>query len=197
MAAGVLSPLTGSVLILRAVETAHVIGAAVFAVGLSLALGASALFHRIPWRGAAYRVMQRIDHSMIFVLIAATYTPFLLEAFTGGMRYLVLGVIWSAAMACIMIKNIARDLGRGTQTAMYLVMGWIAVALLPLLLPVIGWTTVALVAAGGLLYTVGAVVYALRRPNPLPRFFGFHEVFHTFVVAAAVLHYIAVWHITG
>jgi hemolysin III len=141
--------------------------------------------------------MQRIDHSMIFVLVAATYTPFLLEAFDGWQRVATVGGIWIAAGTCILLRNVARDLGRGAMTAMYLGLGWLAVAFLPLFVPLLGFELVVLIAAGGLLYTVGAVVYATRRPNPLPRYFGFHEVFHTFVIAAATIHYVAVWQLTG
>lgn len=195
--AGIASPITGSILVIRAVEAAHIAGAMVFAIGLSLALGASALFHRVRWSPRAGRVMQRIDHSMIFVLVAATYTPFLLEAFDGWQRIATVAGIWGAALTCILLRNVARDLGRGAMTAMYLGLGWLAVAFLPLFVPLLGFELVVLIAAGGLLYTVGAVVYATRRPNPLPRYFGFHEVFHTFVIAAATLHYVAVWQLTG
>jgi hemolysin III len=152
--------------------------------------GASALYHRINWTSlSTRRWMRRLDHSMIFVLIAGTYTPFALLVLHGTLATVILIVIWAGAAAGIVLKLCWIDAPKWLIAVIYVALGWVAVAAFPDMLDRLGVTPTALVASGGVLYTVGAVVYALRRPDPAPQVFGYHEVFHALVIAAAALQY--------
>jgi hemolysin III len=150
----------------------------------------------VNWaRQRAYRWMRRLDHAMIFVLIAGTYTPFGLLVLEGGIATAVLIAVWSGALAGIILQLAWVDAPPWLSAIVYVVLGWVALAAFPELIAGIGVLPTLLVAAGGLLYTVGAVVYALRRPDPVPTVFGFHEIFHALVIVAAALQYavIAFW----
>ena len=136
--------------------------------------------------------MARLDHSMIFVLIAGTYTPFTLLLLHGWLRWTMFGVIWGAAGLGILLRNVLRQPPRWVFVTIYLALGWAAVAVMPQILEEGGVAVLVLMAAGGLFYTVGAVVYARKRPDPSPRWFGFHEIFHACTLAAFATHYIAV-----
>src|SRR5262245_6767943 len=136
--------------------------------------------------------MGRLDHSMISVLIAGTFTPFGVLAVSGTVAVLLLSVVWSGALASIVLHVLWIDAPKWLSTGVYLAMGWVGVAAVPDLVSHAGWTTAGLLVLGGLLYSAGAVVYALRRPNPAPGVFGYHEVFHALVVVAAGVHYAAV-----
>jgi hemolysin III len=136
--------------------------------------------------------MQRLDHSMIFILIAGTYTPFALLLLEGTARWVVFGVVWGGAVAGVVLRNAVRRPARWLFTGLYLLLGWVALGVIPQLRETGGLPVVVLLLVGGLFYSLGAVVYALRRPNPSPHWFGFHEVFHAFTLAAFVTHYIAV-----
>jgi hemolysin III len=167
-------------------------GALVYASSLALMLGLSALYHRVPWRSPRMRAWaRRLDHCGIFLLIAGTYTPFALLVFDGGLATLLLVLVWVGAAAGIALNVAWIDAPRWLGAAVYLALGWIGVAALPQLFgDGVAWGTLAIV--GGGLYSLGAVTYALQRPDPWPNVFGFHEVFHVLVVAAAVTQYIAV-----
>jgi hemolysin III len=136
--------------------------------------------------------MARLDHSMIFVLIAGSYTPFALLLLHGAMQWVVLGVVWGGAATGIVLRNAVRRPPRWLFVGLYLALGWIAVGLMPDVLRRGGVAVLVLLAVGGLFYTAGAVIYALRRPNPSPRWFGFHEVFHACTLLAFITHYVAV-----
>jgi hemolysin III len=136
--------------------------------------------------------MKRLDHSMIFVLIAGTYTPFALLLLEGAARWTVFGLVWGGALAGVVLRNAIRRPARWLFVGIYLLLGWVALGVLPQLHDAGGMTVVVLLLVGGLFYSLGAVVYALRRPNPSPRWFGFHEVFHAFTLAAFATHYVAV-----
>ena len=166
---------------------------AVYAVTVSLLFGTSALYHRIAWTPTWRAVMARIDHSMIFVFIAGTYTPFAVLALPSTAGRVVLIVVWVGAVAGVMLKAAWLSAPRGLSVPLYLALGWVAVFVLPDLLWFGGVAALVLLLVGGLLYTAGAVVYAVRRPDPVPHVFGFHEVFHLCTVVAATCHYIAVW----
>jgi len=144
---------------------------------------------------AASVAMRRADHAMIFVLIAGTYTPFALLVMEGPLATAILVAVWSGAAAGIILQLAWIDASRWLSVVVYMVLGWVALATVPDLLEGIGLTATLLLATGGLLYTVGALVYALRRPDPAPTVFGYHEIFHALVVAAAALQYavIAFW----
>ncbi len=170
-------------------RSGHVAAAAIYAGAVSALFGTSALYHRVTWRPRARRWMRRLDHSMIFVLIAGTYTPVALLALTGSLGRVVLIVIWAGAAAGIVFKLAWIDAPKWLFAAVYLALGWVAVVTVGQLPGAIGWLGLAGLATGGLLYTAGAIIYARGRPNPLPGVFGYHEVFHALVIAAAALHY--------
>ena len=136
--------------------------------------------------------MRRLDHSMIFVLIAGSYTPFALLALHGRLATAILIAVWGGALAGVVFKLIWIDAPKWLVAITYVVLGWVAVAAFPQLLDRIGVTATAMVAAGGVLYTLGAVVYARKRPDPVPTVFGYHEVFHLLVIVAAALQYAVV-----
>jgi hemolysin III len=166
------------------------LAAAVYALSVAALFGTSALYHRITWVSrAARRWMKRLDHSMIFFLIAGTYTPFALLVLDGALATVILVVVWSGALAGILMKLVWIDAPKALVAILYLALGWVAVAAFPTMLDELGITGTALVAVGGLLYTVGALVYAFQRPNPAPAVFGYHEVFHALVILAAALQY--------
>jgi hemolysin III len=184
------SLLTGAVLVIAAPSGRATFAAAVYAVSVAALFGTSALYHRITWPSqAARRWMRRLDHSMIFMLIAGTYTPFALLVLDGTLATVILALVWGGAAAGILLKLVWIDAPKPLIAAVYVILGWVAVAAFPDLIDEIGIGGVAMVAAGGVLYTLGAVVYALKRPDPVPAVFGYHEVFHALVIAAAALQY--------
>lgn len=167
-------------------------GAAVFAACVAAMLGVSALYHRVIWPPGPRRWMRRLDHAAIFLLIAGTYTPFALLALAGAWRAAVLAVVWSGTAIAIVLKVAWVDGPRWLAAVIAVVLGWIGIVVLPQLHRHIGAAGLALLAAGGILYTAGAIVYARRRPDPAPSVFGYHELFHALVVAAAACQYVAV-----
>jgi hemolysin III len=136
--------------------------------------------------------MRRLDHSMIFFLIAGTYTPFALLALHGTLATAILVAVWAGALAGIVLNLAWIDAPKWLTAVVYVALGWIAVVTFPQLISEIGLTATGMVVAGGILYTVGAFVYALRRPDPVPAVFGYHEIFHLLVIAAAALQYAAI-----
>ena len=183
----------GAALVVAAPAGQPRLAAAVYAVSVAALFGTSALYHRITWASqAARRWMRRLDHSMIFFLIAGTYTPFALLVLDGDLATVILVVVWAGALAGIFMKLLWIDAPKALVAILYLALGWVAVAAFPSMLDELGITGTALVVAGGLLYTAGALVYAFQRPNPAPTVFGYHEVFHALVIAAAALQYAAV-----
>jgi len=187
------SLLTGCVLVATAPGGRATVAAAIYAVSVAGLFGASALYHRITWASAAARRwMRRLDHSMIFVLIAGTYTPFALLALKGTLATAILVAVWAGAAAGVVMKLVWIDAPKWVVALTYVLLGWVAVAAFPQLYDAVGLTGITMVAGGGLLYTAGAVVYALRRPDPVPTVFGYHEVFHVLVIVAAALQYAVV-----
>jgi hemolysin III len=191
-AAFAVSLVTGTVLVCLADGARARTAAVVYAVSVALLFGTSAAFHRGSWVGRSHTVMQRLDHSMIFILIAGTYTPFALLLLEDALRWVMFGLVWGGALAGVVLRNTVRRPARWLFTALYLLLGWVALAFMPQLFNSGGLPVVALLLLGGVFYSLGAVVYALRRPNPSPHWFGFHEVFHAFTLLAFVTHYIAV-----
>ena len=164
----------------------------VYAVALDAMFGASALYHRFPWRSASARLRaRRLDHAMIFVFIAGTYTAFALVAFGGNARIVGLVTVWLGAVLGIGLNLVWIDAPRWLTAVAYLGVGWVGLILIPQLFPALGAAAAALVIIGGALYSVGALTYATAWPNPFPSTFGFHEIFHLLVVAAAVTQFIA------
>jgi hemolysin III len=186
----VCSLVTGTLLVALAPTDKAMVAAAIYAVSVAALFGTSALYHRITWASLkARRWMRRLDHSMIFLLIAGTYTPFAVLVLDGTLATVILVLVWAGALGGIVLKLIWIDAPKPLVAAIYVVLGWVAVVAFPALLDELGPVGTALVAAGGLLYTAGAVVYAFRRPDPIPAVFGYHEVFHALVIAAAALQY--------
>jgi hemolysin III len=155
--------------------------------------GTSALYHRRIWSERGYQIMRRADHSMIFLFIAGTYTPFCVLLLDPRMATLMLALIWGGALGGVALKSIWPHLPRWAGAPLYLALGWVAVAILPDILHTGGVAALALLAAGGVVYSVGAVFYALRRPNPWPTVFGHHEFFHACTLVAALCHHVAVY----
>lgn len=168
------------------------LAAAVYAVTSGLLFGISATYHRGALSPRLEEVLHRLDHANIYLIIAGTYTPFALLALDGPARPVVLAVIWAGAVAGVLFRVLWTSAPRWLSTALYIALGWTAVFVLPQLVAGAGVVAVLLVLAGGLLYTAGGVVYGLRRPDPSPRWFGFHEVFHALTVAAYLVQYVAV-----
>ena len=163
--------------------------AIVYALALSALLGTSALYHRANWRPAARRWMRLLDHSMIFVLIAGTYTPIALLSLHGTLARVILIVLWAGAAGGVVFKLAWIDAPKWLLATAYVALGLVSAAVFGELPAAIGWLAVSGLIAGGALYIAGAVVYASGHPNPWPRVFGFHEVFHVLVIVAAALHY--------
>jgi hemolysin III len=169
------------------------LAAIIYAISMAAMFGASALYHRVDWKSlAARRWMRRLDHSMIYLLIAGTYTPFALLVLDGALANTVLIAIWAGAALGIGLELLWPDTPKWLTATVYVALGWVAVIAFPELASELGVLGMSLVAGGGLLYTAGAVVYALRRPDPAPAVFGYHEIFHVLVIAAAVLQFVAV-----
>jgi hemolysin III len=183
----------GAALIILAETPRATLAVAIYAVSLSALFGTSALYHRVNWsRPQVRQWMRRLDHSMIFFLIAGTYTPFALLVLEGTLAMTILAVVWVGAVAGAIVEMIWIDHPKWASALIYLALGWVAVATFPKLWSEMGPAGTLLVAIGGLLYTAGAVVYAVQRPNPSPAVFGYHEVFHLFVIAAAMVQYAAI-----
>jgi hemolysin III len=187
------SLITGAALVIAAPAGEATLACAIYALSVAALFGASALYHRIDWASVnARRWMRRLDHSMIFLLIAGTYTPFALLALDGTIGTVILVAVWTGAVAGIVLKLCWIDAPKWFVALVYVLLGWVAVAAFPDLIDELGITATAMVGAGGVLYTIGAVVYAAKRPDPVPTVFGYHEVFHALVIAAAALQYAVV-----
>jgi hemolysin III len=182
----------GAALVAAARGAQATVAVAVYALSLCAMFGASALYHRVDWPPRTRRWMRRLDHSMIFVLIAGTYTPFMAVVLGGDLGLTMLLVVWGGALAGVVLTLVWPDAPRWLVVGVCIALGWIAVGALPEVVERVGATAVVLLGAGGLLYTAGAVVYAVRRPDPAPAVFGYHEIFHVFVIAAALAHFLAV-----
>ena len=167
------------------------VAALIYGVGLIALFSVSALYHRWPGDPRWKPWLRRMDHSTIFVFIAASYTPVGLLVLDGTVQIVVLVSVWAGALAGIVMSVAWISAPRWLQALTYLLVGWVAVLALPQLAERVGVAPLVLLAVGGGLYTLGAVVYAIRRPDLWPRTFGFHEVFHTLVIAAAVVHFVA------
>ena len=187
-----LAPLAGLVLLARSQGRAS--GAVVvYAVALSLLYGVSAAYHRGRWSPERRRLMKRLDHGTIFLMIAGTYTPVCAVALGDGGDWALLSTVWALAAVGFVLALVGVVERPGVGHVFYLGLGWLGVLSLPDIAEAVGAGGVALLLAGGLLYTVGAFVLAARWPNPFPSTFGYHEVWHAMVVVASGLHYALVY----
>jgi hemolysin III len=194
--AAVISLVTGVTLItVAAILGSHNAGwsTGVYGATVSLLFGTSALYHRRGWSAQAHQLMKRLDHSMIFVFIAGTYTPFAALTLPRTSSIAVLVVVWTGAAFGVILQTSWPDAPRWLSVPLYGALGWVAVFVIPELLHNYGVAAFVLVAAGGVVYTIGALAYAFKRPNPFPGTFGYHEVFHACTLVAATFHYIAIW----
>ena len=190
----------GIALVISAPPGRATFAALVYALSVVTLFATSATYHRVNWRRPnARRWMRRLDHSAIFLLIAGSYTPFALLALDGTLADVILVIVWSGALGGILLKILWIDAPDWVVALIYVGLGWVAVAAAPGMVSAIGITASSMVGVGGVLYTIGAVVYARRRPDPVPTVFGYHEVFHVLVIVAAALQYavIAFWVLPG
>jgi hemolysin III len=173
--------------------TAPVISTAIYSLTVCGLFGISALYHRRVWSERGYQTMRRLDHAMIFIFIAGTYTPFCVLLLPPSSARWLLGLVWLGALAGATVSLIWPHAPRWVSAPMYIALGWVAVAVLPDILHTGGVTAMVLLLAGGAAYSVGAVFYALRRPNPWPTVFGHHEFFHACTLVAAICHHVAIY----
>jgi len=167
-------------------------GAAVFGVAIAVMFGISALVHARRWGPHAMEVLFRLDHTGIYLAIAGTATPVALLAMDGWAQAVVLWGVWGVATVGTIVEWLPFRTPRGLAHGLYLGMGWVTVPFLPVVVSGAGWTIAGLLMAGGVVYTVGAVIVAIQRPDPSPRIFGYHEIWHVLVIVAVALHYVMV-----
>jgi hemolysin III len=179
----------GLYLVFVAQHTSARVAAAIYGASVLLGFGTSAAYHRLARSERAQRIMQRMDHSMIYVLIAGSYTPVCLLAMPTAWGITMLCVVWTGALIGVFLKQFAFDRFRAVQYALYPILGWAAVISMPVLITGLSVTELLLLVAGGVIYTVGIPVLVRERPNPWPRTFGYHEVWHTCTVLAAMCHF--------
>ena len=182
----------GIVLVALAGTTEARVASAIFAISAALLFGTSAMFHRGNWSPRVHRFLRRMDHSNIFLIIAGTYTPFAALLLPSSEGRTLLWIVWVGALAGVAFRVFWVGAPRWLYTPIYVALGWVAVFYLPDFARGGGAAVVALILVGGVFYSVGALIYGLKRPDPSPRWFGFHEVFHSLTVAAFIVHYIAV-----
>jgi hemolysin III len=178
----------GVALILSADGTRSLVAALIFASCVALMFGASALYHRPTWTPRARSWLARLDHAGIYLLIAGTYTPFGLLVLSRGWAIPLLTIVWTGAIAAILLKLFWVEAPKWLSAVLGISLGWVAVIALPELLK-LDFAALVLLLLGGLLYTVGAIVYAFKRPDPVPHVFGYHELFHVLVIAAVGCQY--------
>jgi hemolysin III len=183
---------SGTLLVLLATTIKAVVAAAIYAASVSALFGVSALYHRVTWTTAARRRMRRLDRALIVLLIGGTYTQVGVVVVRGGVAGVVLAVVWGGAVAGIVLELAWTTAPRWLGGTVYLALGWVAVVAMPQLFARLGMTGGLLIVAGGLIYSAGAAVYALRRPDPVPGVFGYHEVFHLLVIAGVAAHLLAI-----
>jgi hemolysin III len=186
----------GIVLVAMAPTERARISTAIFAATASLLFGVSALYHRFSWSPRMHGLLKRLDHANIFLIIAGTYTPFAVLLLPFGPARTLLTIVWGGALAGVAFRVLWVGAPRWLYVPVYVALGWVAVAFAPQFIASASggvWVAVVvLVAVGGLLYTAGGIVYGVKRPDPSPRWFGFHELFHALTVAAFIAHYIGV-----
>ncbi|MBN2622128.1 MAG: hemolysin III family protein [Acidimicrobiales bacterium] len=188
-----LSLVTGAVLLLAVADDATERRASlVYTLATAVLFGVSALYHRGRWDDRTRARLRRLDHSNIFLMIAGTYTPLTVALLSGTTQRTVLTVVWVGALAGIVFRVAWLTAPAWLYTPFYVALGWVAVAVLPDLARAGGTAVIALVVAGGLAYSAGGVVYALRRPDPMPAVFGYHEIFHAGTIVGFACHYLAV-----
>ncbi|MCB4205017.1 hemolysin III family protein [Deferribacterales bacterium Es71-Z0220] len=174
----------------------HIVSYSIFGISMILLYFSSGIYHFLPSKTDIKKLFKKLDHIMIFFLIAGTYTPFCLITLKGVLGWSIFGIIWSVALAGLFFKIFCLNAPRILYTAIYVVMGWIIIFAIKPIYNNLSLNGFMWLAAGGLFYTVGAVIYALKRPNPVPGMFGFHEIWHIFVILGTSAHYISIYFYT-
>lgn len=187
-----LALVAGIVLVVLSPTTATRVGSSIFAASALILFSVSATMHRGTWSRRVGLILRRLDHSSIFLLIAGSYTPFTLLLIDGSARIVLLCMAWGGALLGIAFRVLWTDAPRWLYTPIYIALGWASIFFADDFLHAGAPVAVALLAAGGLIYTLGGVVYGFRRPNPFPSWFGFHEVFHSLTIAAFATHYVGI-----
>jgi hemolysin III len=182
----------GVALVMAARGTAPRVAAVIYALSLAGLYGTSAAYHRLPWSLRGRRWMKRLDHSMIFLLIAGTYTPFALLVMHGAWRVSILAVVWGLAAVGVILKMVHIDGLHALGGALYICLGWLAILAAPQIIRGLSGVGIGLLLTGGILYTTGALVLNRHKPDPDPAVFGYHEVWHSFVVGASACHYVLI-----
>jgi hemolysin III len=187
--------LVGSILlVIRAWGSAAAMtGALIFGLALLVMYTVSSLYHSIPWSKDWKGRLQRIDHSMIYLVVAGTFTPIAIAALEGWVLAVSLALLWGIAITGVFLKSLLPGVKTWLSVTLQLAMGWIAIVWVPRIVDELGVGAVVLILLGGLCYTVGAVMFLTKWPRLLPRSFSYHELFHVLVVAASILHFMAIW----
>lgn len=173
-------------------NTAALIGSVVFGLALLVMYTVSTLYHSVPWRAEWKRRLQRIDHSMIYLVVAGTFTPIAIAGLEGAAMWWCLGLVWSIAIVGIALKLVLPTVSTGLSVTLQLVMGWTVILWIPQIWSSLGAEAILYIAVGGLFYTLGSVIFMTKRPRLFPRMFSYHELFHLFVVVASVFHFLAI-----
>ncbi len=186
-------PLTFVLCLKSAHDLSRVLTMLIFGFSMVLLYGVSAIYHIFNWHGGWYRLWRTLDHSNIFIFIACSYTAVCFNILSDWPRNLVLGLVWGLSICGVGLNVLDLHVPRWTKTAIYMGTGWVAIIILPVILTVLPWTAVATMMVGGMFYTVGGIIFAWRKPDPFPNIFGFHELFHLFVIAGCAIYVVSIW----
>jgi hemolysin III len=184
-------------LINNSTNSTELIATIVYSIGIFMMFGFSALYHRVNWRPEVLKIMRRLDHSSIFIMIAGSFTPICLLVLPENLGLQLLVIMWVVAGIGILQTFIFTNAPRMIRAGIYLIAGYIAIPYLSVLSSVMGFTNFSLTVAGGTIYSVGAISYGLKFPNFSPKYFGYHEFFHVLISLAAILHFIVIYSLVG
>ena len=184
-------------LINKSTNSTELIATVVYSIGIFMMFGFSALYHRVNWRPEVLKLMRRLDHSSIFIMIAGSFTPICLLVLPENIGFQLLTIMWIIAGIGILQTFLFTNVPRLVRAGIYLIAGYIAIPYLSVLSTVMGFTNFSLTVAGGTIYSVGAISYGLKFPDFSPKYFGYHEFFHVLVSLAAILHFIVIYSIVG
>tara|TARA_B110000003_G_scaffold32304_1_gene30092 strand:+ start:156 stop:794 length:639 start_codon:yes stop_codon:yes gene_type:complete len=184
-------------LINKSINSTELIATVVYSIGIFMMFGFSALYHRVNWRPEVLKLMRRLDHSSIFIMIAGSFTPICLLVLPENIGFQLLTIMWIIAGIGILQTFLFTNVPRLIRAGIYLIAGYIAIPYLSVLSTVMGFTNFSLTVAGGTIYSVGAISYGLKFPDFSPKYFGYHEFFHLLVCLAAILHFIVIYSIVG
>ncbi len=185
--------LTASLCWMSRGDVPRMISMLIFGLSMIELYTVSAIYHIGNWPAPQRHILRTIDHANIFILIAGTYTPLCFNILTGWFRIAILLLIWLLAVLGVCLSFFTLKFPRGVLASLYVGMGWVAILALPAFIRKLPWTALATLALGGILYTIGAVIYARKKPDPFPKILGFHEIFHLFVIAGSVAFAACVW----